>query len=397
MGIERRQRGSGRQVVVKRTSRAEATRLTAAAFPGVVEVIAVRPAAGEAPGDTVEIELALVEGPTLAEAPSPDVADIAALGAALGSILAELHDRGLAHGRVTPSHVLVAEGGRPVLCGLGDGTDAAPALDVRQLGELVRWLVGRSAPAPVDDRRRVTRALRTRGPGGATQAVLDAVAPALAEDPAQRPSARALAASLDRAAAEARRVERADRVDPTVDGDADRRHVPVRAAATAALALVVAAGAALVVISPGGDGPSRSPRSPAGPAAVPATAAARPACPVVAGLRGDLDGDGCDEPLTASDGVLWSATSRVSVGRVGDVVVTGDFDCDGRATPALLRPATGEVFVFAAWATPATAVAARRAAAVAGGTGIRTVDRDGDGCDELVVDRAEGADEVVAP
>jgi hypothetical protein len=30
-------------------------------------------------------------------------------------------------------------------------------------------------------------------------------------------------------------------------------------------------------------------------------------------------------------------------------VVIGDWNCDGLGTPALLRPATGEVFVFSTW------------------------------------------------
>lgn len=38
-----------------------------------------------------------------------------------------------------------------------------------------------------------------------------------------------------------------------------------------------------------------------------------------------------------------------TIGRVGDAGVTGDWDCDGTSTPALLRPETGEIAVFADW------------------------------------------------
>jgi len=38
--------------------------------------------------------------------------------------------------------------------------------------------------------------------------------------------------------------------------------------------------------------------------------------------------------------------TRYRLGRDGDVAMLGDWDCDGRATPALYRPATGEVFLF---------------------------------------------------
>ena len=39
-------------------------------------------------------------------------------------------------------------------------------------------------------------------------------------------------------------------------------------------------------------------------------------------------------------------------GRSGDHVSLGDWDCDGVDTPAVVRPSTGEVFVFDHWATP---------------------------------------------
>lgn len=48
-----------------------------------------------------------------------------------------------------------------------------------------------------------------------------------------------------------------------------------------------------------------------------------------------------------------SARRRFALGSAGDEVVLGDWDCDGRATPAVYRPATGEVHLFAAWPTDA--------------------------------------------
>ena len=38
------------------------------------------------------------------------------------------------------------------------------------------------------------------------------------------------------------------------------------------------------------------------------------------------------------------------VGERGDVVSLADWDCDGETTPAIVRPATGEVFIFDRWA-----------------------------------------------
>ena len=43
---------------------------------------------------------------------------------------------------------------------------------------------------------------------------------------------------------------------------------------------------------------------------------------------------------------------RYAVGDPGDVVILGDWTCDGVPTPAVLRPETGEVAVFVGWPTP---------------------------------------------
>lgn len=37
------------------------------------------------------------------------------------------------------------------------------------------------------------------------------------------------------------------------------------------------------------------------------------------------------------------------LGRPGDVVVVGDWDCDGIATPGLYRPSTGEALQYDSW------------------------------------------------
>lgn len=63
--------------------------------------------------------------------------------------------------------------------------------------------------------------------------------------------------------------------------------------------------------------------------------------------------DGTDGPghhFDVTSGVLHlDDGSRYRVGEPGDVLLEGDWDCDGRPTPALYRPATGEVFTFPRW------------------------------------------------
>lgn len=73
----------------------------------------------------------------------------------------------------------------------------------------------------------------------------------------------------------------------------------------------------------------------------------------------------------------------VPAGPEGDTVLVGDWDCDGRDTPALYRPG-GQVFLFDAWAEEGEALpAASRGEHLKDGQ--PEVDHGEDGCDQLVV------------
>jgi hypothetical protein len=112
-------------------------------------------------------------------------------------------------------------------------------------------------------------------------------------------------------------------------------------------------------------------------------------CPVAAAPAADVDGDGCPEALAVDAGTVSAGAARWALGEPGDLIALGDWDCDGGASPALLRPGTGDVFVFSSWAehgSPVTATASQR---VEGGVGIRSEPGD-EGCDRLFVDLASG-------
>jgi hypothetical protein len=63
----------------------------------------------------------------------------------------------------------------------------------------------------------------------------------------------------------------------------------------------------------------------------------------------DVDGDGCPDEVVLDGRTAQIGTVAVELGQDGDLVALGDWRCDGIATPALLRPDTGEVFVFPEW------------------------------------------------
>lgn len=115
----------------------------------------------------------------------------------------------------------------------------------------------------------------------------------------------------------------------------------------------------------------------------PAPFQAGPCPPVTTPLRADIDGDGCASAVTWSGTVLEVEGRRYQMGQPGDHVLLGDWNCDGRDTPALYR-VSGQVFVFDAWADDARAqVATSRAPHPAQ---ARPEVRRGDyGCDRLAV------------
>jgi hypothetical protein len=441
------------------------------------------------------------------------VVAVAGLGAAVASTLADLHEMGIVHGRLDGSHVLVADDGRPRLCGMAGAEGAAASDDVAALGALVAELLARCPDRP-------RRLLARRGPGTARRALEQVVEQATDPVATRRPAARALAEAiltavpdaglpdiglpyadlpvaglpyvanlpgadaadggrqapdtLDRIwsyadlrsdeerwaealgtgpsdlpagprddpplpiadgdtppwGADVGRHDRggagtddrddltwatvggpdpsADRTEPlAVDADLTRDHVAAtgRVAAFRRPAVereqaeaparrrigLVAAGAAAVgvamagatLIGPGGG--ADAPRT--GPPPRPAAAAGD--CPAVSAPAADVDGDGCPDALSVHDRTVDAGVARWSVGEPGDHVALGDWDCDGEASPALLRPRTGEVFVFAAWAEAGEDLTVGAGDQVDGAVGIRA-EPDGPDCDDLVVDLGTG-------
>ena len=119
------------------------------------------------------------------------------------------------------------------------------------------------------------------------------------------------------------------------------------------------------------------------------------ACPPVDPGHADLLGTGCAQAVTWSGEVLTVAAAhgvqveRFHLGRPGDRLVLGRWACAPRATPALYRPATGEVLVYPSLPGapgPGTGVEPRRTASgVVAGEPVVVADHRG--CDTVVVRR----------
>jgi hypothetical protein len=385
----------------------EAEVLDAVRGPGVVELVGF-----DADDGRTELRTAWAGHHTMATIGTLPVASAAHLMTAVADIVVRLHELQIAHTRLTPDHVVLTADGQPVLCGFGRASRGDPRSmesDVVALGELLTSLLGAGSfglGEPMPERRIGGRRAE---PERAALLTL-----------ADRACAEGLGARLSAATfAEALRGIVPPTASVTAREDGGLRRVASVAAALAGIVLVLVGVRQLLARQPQADAASDLPSVPVSSSASTSTPASfepsepptsatttepttstappdtRPSCPAVSRPAADVDGDGCPEPYSVVGAHLVLAGVTYELGRPGDLTAVGDWDCDGRATPALVRPSTGEVFVFDSWARADRAVTVRAATVVPDATGIRA-SRPGTRCPHLVVTRSGHASSVVA-
>ena len=420
----------GRPVAVKRATdderrerlRHEAAMLERARHPGVVELIDI-----DDGDETTTLSTAWVGGGSLAAAEMAPKR-LAGIGARLTATVADLHDRAVVHRRITSDHVLLDGLGRVVLAGFGDASasprDCETADDVAAIGAVLEMKL----PTDLAATTRVRSSPADRQVVERLRAVL---ARATDPEPSRRPSARALTGLLTEFAGEAVGAGPIRLPRPTsgevAASAAPHPLAPAFAAARAALGqvrprlanrawAVVLMLAATLIVGFGAraalaSGTPRGQASASPTAALPYTAAtttsAAPsstrssrvwptsapcAPPAVAGDRRDVDGDGCPDAVTVDGAQVLVDGVRYDVGAPGDAVAVADWDCDGTDTPAVVRPGTGEVFVFDAWATAEAPVTARLLVRVPGAIAPATPDGT---CDVVPIVDGAGTRSVV--
>jgi hypothetical protein len=303
---------------------------------------------------------------------------IAGVGAALATILADLHDIGVSHGGIEASHVLLDNEGRPVLCSFGQAQrHLAPESaarrrqeDVRALARLILDCCPDGAP------KRTVRALRLAAGPGRRHSVRDA-----------RWLARQLISTVPRACLSVSGGEQASVETMTPDASAGttipaergpsrlrqpgraRQRIAVRPRSRRQVLLCVGAiGGGAALVGTWVSGRDHVSAATSRPSAIP--------CPAV--------DRGCG-PLALVNGTVVTAVGRYRLSPAGDVVVVGRWAC-GSALPAVLNPTTGEVWTFAAWPAPRRPEAGQLAARVPSGASLR-VQPGPSGCDRLFVER----------
>lgn len=177
----------------------------------------------------------------------------------------------------------------------------------------------------------------------------------------------------------------------------DRRRVPMLLAAFVVLLVPIAIVVAFLVA---GDDPDELPTPPASteqarrlPVELPRCEDA-PALPEDSGVAvaADTEGRGCVVELgwDAERQILTvprtdGPPTRYQLGEPGDLLVVGDWNCDGRQSPGLYRPATGEAFTFDGFAGEGGELESGPAQATGTPDGEPFVATGEDGCDRIEV------------
>lgn len=350
MATVRISRSGDRLVAVKEASadaaelvRSEARVLQALDHPGLIQFVEL-----VEEGDSVVMSTGFAGADTWASQPPELPIERASGIAAIAATIADLHARGIVHGSLRAEHVIRTDDDRPVLCGLsrtrGDGESERQA-DLEALSDLIE-----EPPLP---------------PGPVT-AELMALA---ARIRSRRHDASDVVQAANRITATGREASVPDR--------AQRR----RTLAIATMAVIAAGGTAVTAF--GGlhrtEGDTARAHETATTSAVPVASAAPPSAA------------SHPQPPPATDGsvVIEHQGRRYRIGYESDIVVLGDWDCDGETTPAVLRPPTGEIGVFERWPDPFDSISAPGAWVIDGAVGLSV--EAGTSCDRLRVDTDDGS------
>ncbi|MEM7141990.1 MAG: hypothetical protein AAF548_13270 [Actinomycetota bacterium] len=278
--------------------------------------------------------------------PSTDAAIVEGL-AVLSATIGDLHELGTTHGALTPDHVVVGPDRRPVLCGLADATSVDPTSrgrDITGLGELISTTSAAASPE-----------------------IRVALAEIAAWCHAGEPSARAVTARLN------------DLRPPT----AARRRLPITRRHAVIAAVGISAAAVVVSVIRPSDDPRETVDEQTAPATV-VPAEPEPSTPsTTEPPSGPAPSDAAEPVVVEHDG------RRYGVGDVGDIVVVGDWNCDGIGTPALLQVASGHVARFDRWPEVGGEIAPTSQALHTGAVGLDVVPAGP--CDRLRVIEPSGS------
>lgn len=313
--------------------------------------------------------------------------EVAEAARAVAFALSRVHAGGVAHGAVDVDHLRIGDDGLVALAPSRPPEGAASVEgDVRALGDLIVELLGQSrGPSPSAAAPPVPWWRWGRGrrrplltPPSPAEALAEIARQANPEEGSTPPSAATIAAQITLRVPGARPPGRRPPPVPVpaAAGPPAAASSRVGGAVFAVLLvalLAVAGAAAFTLHSRSSAPPVEGPVDLPSPTTVPTTLASRV------------------WPLQAADGVLAGPDGDFTIGAPDDVVLAGDWLCRDEPLPALLRPATGEVFVFDHWPEPGEELAGRLVGTVAGAVRLISTGDPDHPCPRLA---AVGADDT---
>ena len=298
----------------------EAEVLQRISHPGVAEYVAHQ-------ADPIVQLVTMFAGTDTWERQPPEGSAAVRALAVVASVLADLHEAKISHGELVAAHIICGSGQRPILCGFGRSTPLSPESKAADLAALATLL---------DD---LTEAL----------------------DDEQRTQVGAISADMRCDSLSAR--EATGRIDALLSRETPA--TPTRQMSRGVLALVATATLGIIAVAL----VSMIGNSPAPPFSAISSTTTAPVATTLVTTTTALVPPAAGAPTLAHQG------RRYALGRPGDVTIVGDWDCDGTDTPALLRPATGEVAIFSEWPALKAGIAAQHIVVVDGAHSLEIDDQ----------------------
>ncbi len=289
---------------------------------------------------------------------------VASMVASLALTLADVHDRGYVHGALTSHHFLAPMSDTPLICGwsgakeierdaqghIGDeGPD--PHEDVVALARIALELLGGSNDVGAEKLKaifaRVGQTGSDNSAGLSMRSVANALEKLVSDDPDDYPSSFSDVPSsrMIYPRQDSHQLSGRFRWDDRGGFDRFASLGPrLRTAGVGVLALGIVAGGFLFLSSSDSNA-SSSDESSSGEQKPSHVDANEIRAQQISDERvDDVDSYKVDGRTVTGKNATWE------IGAEGDLVLIGDWDGDGFGTPAIVRPKTGEVWVFTKWA-----------------------------------------------
>ncbi len=298
--------------------------------------------------DHTELITARHSSLTLIDAPLMTPGERTAAVRSMCRAIADLHDFGWTHGRISADHVMVGRRGNVRLCSLGSAHPLSSDDQQQQLESLSDRSRSDEITADLCDAAAVTSMVLECDSdlGGRAERLRWRVRSAMARRRLARigrvPTTEELSALLG--------PEKPTEHEPDGGASRSRPHVPrlpnPRLLLVALLAVVAVAGGALLRQRTGEQETHEQGEVAAAVTSPPPTPDATPrVC-----LASPDGAEFCTEEIRVDDQTITVGHQSFELGQPGDEVLVADWRCDGSATAALLRPSTMIVYEFPDWA-----------------------------------------------